>query len=219
MRRYDYRGWARYRLNEALEEVEVLWEKERTKRVDLDQELLLEQKEHADKIYELRETKKLLNKQEDSRYELERRLRSAEDSTKVAQEQLQHVRREKRELQHRLTLLQEDLRQAEEAASRARMAAREEAQKVEALRRENVLDAEHASSLEKQESATHHNRDAEWVKRINEMRHTHMVEKKRWEAERIGSSSNLCHEYLFQDQIYFHSTTRVSSTSTHLVRS
>src|SRR3546814_9334316 len=82
---------------------------------------------------------------------LQRRVVAAESSSRVAQDQLQMLRREKRELQRRITLLQDDVRKAEEAVSKSRMVANEEAGRVEALRRENVLDAEHASSWEKRE--------------------------------------------------------------------
>lgn len=187
MRRYDYKGWARYRLSSQLEQVEDLWDKERTKRLELGQTLLLEQKGHADRTYELRETKKIMEKDASAAHELERRVHAAEEETKVAQDQLQLVRREKRELQQRLNLLQEDMRRAEEAASTARLTAREEALKVESLRRENVLDAEHASAWEKREKAWQKDRDGDWEKRMGELRHHHEIEQQRWAAQRLGA--------------------------------
>src|SRR3546814_11446608 len=58
---------------------------------------------------------------------LQRRVVAAESSSRVAQDQLQMLRREKRELQRRITLLQDDVRKAEEAVSKSRMVANEEA--------------------------------------------------------------------------------------------
>jgi chromosome segregation ATPase len=191
MRRYDYKGWARYRLSSQLDQVEDMWDKERRERVDTAHALSDEKRTHNDLQWQLREAEQRLSAQQGSFHDLQLDYEKAKNETEKAVEAVKQVKREKRELQMKISLLTEDIRRFELDASKARFEVAASVDQVQVLRREHLADADKASDFEHRELSFALDRLKDSEKRNKELQHTFNIERERYENRQKGIYFNL----------------------------
>lgn len=165
-----------------------MWDKERKGRVENAHALSDEKRIHNDLQWQLREAEQRLSAQQGAHHDLQLEYEKAKHETEKAVEAVKQVKREKRELQMKITLLTEDIRRYELDASKARFEVASSVDQVQVLRREHLADADKASDFQNRELAFALDRLKDSEKRNKELQHTFGIERDRYEARQKGIS-------------------------------
>jgi len=191
VRRYDYKGWSRNRVGGYLDEVEGEWTEARKGRKEVVQALADEKKLHNDLQWQLREAEQHLIAQQTSYHDLQLEYESAKNDTETAVEYVKQVKREKRELQLKITMLTEDIRRYELEASKARYEVAASVDQVQVLRREHLADTERSADVQPRELTLALDRLHDSEKRNRDLQRTFNVERDRYEARQAVEESNV----------------------------
>lgn len=120
LKRYDYKGWARYTLSSLLEQEEEMNDSERKRRIEGERGFRQEHLVAANAQYELKDAQNRLRNEAVRHDELRRALEASKRDLDVKVTQQKELVRDKRELQLKVSLLTEDIRGYELQASKHR---------------------------------------------------------------------------------------------------
>ena len=195
-RRYDYKGHARYRLSSQVEQVEDLWDQERRQRSAFGHALSDEKRTQGELQWQLREAEQLVSAEQTGHHDLLLQFEKAKHETEKAMAAAKQVRREKKELQMRITQLSDEIRRYEADAVKKHGETAESEKQVEKLRREHIVDADKASDFQGREIAFALDRLKDSDKRVKELQHTFDLERQHYEAKQKGTAIIFPYTYL-----------------------